>query len=184
VRRERGVIQPWAAGSIARFYGPAGSRCNAQTGGAKDGSHWVHLGHAERIPGLSPVRAYAAPQVLTRSPPPTSRMETMVDCFDRIAVHMTELALEPVRQLKDRRMLGAVSLRTPSNGHRFLVTIAKRLPAGDLGAPVFVWTIAEISGEGDELAEGLRCASPAGTSHDEPEEAYWAAINTLCTLTT
>lgn len=107
----------------------------------------------------------------------------MVDCFDRIAVHMTELALEPVRQLKDRRMLGAVSLRTPSNGHRFLVTIAKRYPDGDQGEPAFVWTVGEISAEGDPLVDGLGCAIPVGTTLRDPEEAYWAAVNALCTLT-
>ena len=106
----------------------------------------------------------------------------MVDCFDRIAVHMTELALEPVRQLKDRRMLGEVALRTPSNGHRFLVTIAKRYPDGDLGEPVFVWSVREITAAGDPIENGLGCASPAGESFREPDEAYWAAVNGLCRL--
>ncbi len=106
----------------------------------------------------------------------------MVDCFDRIAVHMTELALEPVRQLKDRRMLGSVSLRTPSNGHRFLVTIAKRFPDGDQGDPMFVWNVQEITAIGDPLVDGLGCASAAGESFREPDDAYWAAVNALCTL--
>lgn len=107
----------------------------------------------------------------------------MVDCFDRIAVHMTELALEPVRQLKERRMLGAVSLRTPSNGHRMLVTIAKRLPDGDLGEPRFVWQVAEVDSAGEQLDDGLESASGNGEMFVEPEDAYWAAVDTICRLT-
>ena len=107
----------------------------------------------------------------------------MVDCFDRIAVHTTELALEPVRQLKDRRMLGAVSLRTPSNGHRFLVTIAKRFPNDDQEAAAFVWSVTEIAPSGDAIPGGLGCESPPGTLFAEPDEAYWAAVDALCALT-
>ncbi len=106
----------------------------------------------------------------------------MVDCFDRIAVHMTELALEPVRQLKERAMLGAVSLRTPSNGRRFLITIAKRFPDGDTGKPGYVWAVEEIAPEGTLLAEGQRCASPPGNHDRDPEDAYWAAVNGLCEI--
>jgi hypothetical protein len=108
----------------------------------------------------------------------------MVDCFDRIAVQMTELALEPVRQLKERRMLGSVSLRTPSNGHRFLVTIAKRLPHGEAGAPVFVWDVQEVTATGETLVDGLACSCEPGMVMAEPEEAYWAAVDSLCLLTT
>jgi hypothetical protein len=108
----------------------------------------------------------------------------MVDCFDRIAVHMTELALEPVRQLKDRRMLGSVSLRTPSNGRRYLVTIAKRTPDGDMGQARYVWEVEEISTDGEVLADGQRCAIPAGAMLNDPEEAYWAAVNGLCEIAT
>lgn len=107
----------------------------------------------------------------------------MVDCFDRIAVQMTELALEPVRQLKERRMLGSVSLRTPSGGHRFLVTIAKRTPNGDSGAPMFVWDVQEIAAAGEPLVDGLACACDSETLFAEPEEAYWAAVDSLCELT-
>ncbi len=95
---------------------------------------------------------------------------------------MTELALEPVRQLKDRRMLGSVSLRTPSNGRRYLVTIAKRTPGGDLGQARYVWRVEEIDPEGEALAGGQRCAIPEGTVLNDPEEAYWAAVDGLCAL--
>lgn len=105
----------------------------------------------------------------------------MVDCFDRIAVHMTELALEPVRLLASRNMLGAVSLRTPSNGHRFLVTIAKRVAADD--AVTYTWAIEETDASGDSLPEGLRQSMPTGTAISDPEAAYWAAIDGLCRLT-
>lgn len=95
---------------------------------------------------------------------------------------MTELALEPVRQLKDRKMLGSVSLRTPSNGRRYLVTIAKRTPGGDLGQPRYVWRVEEIAPDGETLADGQRCAIPEGTLIDDPEQAYWAAVDGLCAI--
>ena len=104
----------------------------------------------------------------------------MVDCFDRIAVHMTELALEPVRQLKERQMLGAVSLRTPSNGRRYLVTIAKRFPVGESSAPRYAWEVAEVGADGSPLPDGQRCGSPEGAWVADPEDAYWAAVNGIC----
>ena len=104
----------------------------------------------------------------------------MVDCFDRIAVQMTELALEPVRQLAERTVLGSVSLRTPSNGRRYLVTIAKRFPDGEAAQPRYVWDVAEVAPDGETLAGGQHCASPAGTFFTAPDEAYWAAVDGLC----
>ena len=112
----------------------------------------------------------------------SKRVVPMVDCFDRIAVQMTELALEPVRQLNERKMLGSVSLRTPSGGRLYLVTIAKRTPDGDIGQPRYVWQVEEISRDGTPLADGQRCAIPEGTMLDEPEEAYWAAVDGLCAV--
>ena len=106
----------------------------------------------------------------------------MVDCFDRIAVQMTELALEPVRQLAQRQMLGSVSLRTPSNGHRYLVTIAKRFPNGESAAPGYVWSVEEIAPDGEPLSEGQRSTNPAGTYAGTPEDAYWAAVDGLCAV--
>jgi len=106
----------------------------------------------------------------------------MVDCFDRIAVQMTELALEPVRRLATLAMLGEVSLRTPSNGRRYLVTIAKRFPEGETAPARYVWRVTEIAAEGEPLRGGQRCASPAGTSFAAPDEAYWAAVDGLCAV--
>ena len=108
----------------------------------------------------------------------------MVDCFDRIAVQMTELALEPVKQLAQRQMLGAVSMRTPSNGRRYLVTIAKRFPDGETGKPGYVWSVEEIAPDGEPLPGGQRNVSPPGTCHPDPEAAYWAAIDGLCAMRT
>ena len=104
----------------------------------------------------------------------------MVDCFDRIAVQMTELALEPVRLLRERAMLGAVSLRTPSNGQRFLITIAKRFPDSDAGSPLYVWLVEEIAVDGTVLPGGHRRESPAGDVIGDPEAAYWAAVAGMC----
>jgi hypothetical protein len=108
----------------------------------------------------------------------------MVDCFDRIAVQMTELALEPVRQLRTLTMLGSVSLRTPSNGRRYLVTIAKRFLDGDGGKPAYVWRVEETAADGELLPGGQHCASAAGEYLGEPEDAYWAAVDGLCDLNT
>lgn len=103
----------------------------------------------------------------------------MVDCFDRIAVQMTEIALEPVRDLARRSMLGAVSLRTPSDGQRFLITIEKRF--ADDGV-AYRWRIEQIEASGDPTPGGMRTQSPAGTSWMDPEAAYWAAVDGLCGL--
>ncbi len=112
----------------------------------------------------------------------------MVDCFDRIAVQMTELALEPVRLLAQRTMLASVSLRTPSSGHLFLITIAKRFPEapGGLGRhgvkPAYIWDVREIDQEGTPIDGGERRRSTPGTVHADPEDAYWAAVNGVCQL--
>jgi hypothetical protein len=107
----------------------------------------------------------------------------MVDCFDRIAVQMTELALEPVKLLAERAMLGAVSLRTPSGGKRYLVTIAKRFPGGEAARPMYAWVVEEIGVDGEPVAGAARAESgPEGLSRD-PEAAYWAAVNNgVCAL--
>lgn len=107
----------------------------------------------------------------------------MVDCFDRIAVQMTEIALEPVQELRRRPMLSAVSLRTPSGGRRFLVTIAKRYPDGERAAPAYTWRVEEISQEGDPIPEGIRAASEASNRFAQPEDAYWAATEALAAAT-
>lgn len=104
----------------------------------------------------------------------------MVDCFDRIAVQMTELALEPVRLLRERAMLGAVSVRTPSNGKRYLITIAKRFPNGESEAPGYAWLVEEIAPDGTPRAGSDRRESPAGDVIGDPEDAYWAAVGALC----
>jgi len=106
----------------------------------------------------------------------------MVDCFDRIAVQMTELALEPVRILKDRPMLSSVSLRTPSGGKRYLITITKRFPNGERSAPVYVWHVGEITPEGSPIPNGETRESPPGKHLPDPEDAYWDAVSGLCAL--
>ncbi len=104
----------------------------------------------------------------------------MVDCFDRIAVQMTEIALEPVRMLQHRPMLSAVSLRTPSGGKRYEITIAKRFPDGPAARPVYVWSVAEINLEGSATPDGQAHASAPGATFRDPEAAYWDAVSGLC----
>lgn len=104
----------------------------------------------------------------------------MVDCFDRIAVQMTERALEPVRLLCEQPMLASVSLRTPSRGRRFLLTIAKRFPDGERPAPRYVWMVEEIDSDGAPLADGARRESAPDAYLNDPEGAYWAAVEGMC----
>ncbi len=109
----------------------------------------------------------------------------MVDCFDRIAVQMTELALEPVRLLGHRTMLASVSLRTPSNGRLFMITVSKRFPEGSPGRgvkPTYIWEVQEIDRGGTPIESGERRQSIPGTGHPDPEDAYWAAVNGVCQL--
>ncbi|MGC4191070.1 MAG: hypothetical protein QM589_07885 [Thermomicrobiales bacterium] len=104
----------------------------------------------------------------------------MVDCFDRIAVRMTEIILEPVRLLRESAQLSAVTLRTPSAGRRFAITIAKRFPDGANEPPAYRWSLVEITPGGDPLPDGATGDSPADRHYPQPEEAYWAAVNALC----
>jgi len=106
----------------------------------------------------------------------------MVDCFDRITVQMTELALEPVRLLGQRAMLHAVSLRTVSNGRRFAVTIEKRL-SGDGKMAGFIWKLDELAPSGEILPEGATAALPVDKAFADAETAYWSAVDRLCQIT-
>ncbi|MGI8404072.1 MAG: hypothetical protein ACR2OE_04785 [Thermomicrobiales bacterium] len=106
----------------------------------------------------------------------------MVDCFDRIAVQMTEIALEPVRMLSQRAMLSAVTLRTPSGGRRFNITIEKRFPDGADVAPRYRWSLLEVTAEGEPLPNGACATSAKSPSYAQPEDAYWGAIDALCTV--
>lgn len=107
----------------------------------------------------------------------------MVDCFDRIAVRMTEIILEPVRLLRESAQLAAVTLRTPSGGRRFAITIEKRFPDGPEGLPAYRWSLAEIAPDGDPLPDGMTASSPVEERYAQPEDAYWAAANALCAET-
>ena len=107
----------------------------------------------------------------------------MVDCFDRIAVQMTEIALDPVRSLGQSATLAAVTLRTPSRGRRYHITVAKFWPAGQGGAPVYSWTIAEVTAQGLPAAGGIQAACADHMRYADPEEAYWAAVDALAGAT-
>ena len=106
----------------------------------------------------------------------------MVDCFDRIAVQMTEIALEPVRLLAERSMLNSVSLRTSSGGRKFTITIAKRFNDEDPDAR-YVWQVAEIESSGETLADGPDTSLPIEKAFADPETAYWSAVDKLCEFT-
>lgn len=107
----------------------------------------------------------------------------MVDCFDRIAVQMTEIALEPVKELRTRSLLSAVTLRTPSGGRRYHITIAKLFPAGERSAPVYTWSIAEVDPQGRVIDGGIAAACADTVHYGDPEDAYWAAADALAQAT-
>jgi hypothetical protein len=106
----------------------------------------------------------------------------MVDCFDRIAVQMTEIALEPIRLLPERSMLASVALRTSSGGRKFTITIGKRFADGSK-FPRYVWSIDEIEPGGEPLGGGASAVLPGDKAFDDPETAYWSAVDTLCEIT-
>ncbi len=107
----------------------------------------------------------------------------LVDCFDRIAVQMTEIALEPVRLLGQSAALVAVTLRTPSGGRRYNITVSKLLPAGERAAPVYSWSIAEVTTRGGAAPGGIQAASADHIHYGDPEDAYWAAADALASAT-
>lgn len=100
----------------------------------------------------------------------------MVDCFDRIAVQMTEIVLEPVQQLAQRPSLTSVTVLLPSQGRRVLLTVAKRWSGDAVG---FVWKLERGDADGTPVA--TMAASPAAQRWPRPEDAFWAAVDALCT---
>lgn len=101
----------------------------------------------------------------------------MVDCFDRIAVQMTEIALEPIAELARRPMMMSASVRVPSNGRRVLLTVRKRFEAGENGRPVYAWRLDGLDSRADTTGE--LGASPAHLAYPTPEAAFWGAVDAL-----
>ena len=101
----------------------------------------------------------------------------MVDCFDRIAVQMTEIALEPIQRLAERPMSMAASVRLPSNGRRVLLTVRKRFPRGEDAPPIYAWRLDRLDATGDVAGE--IASSNAIQAYRRPEDAFWAATDAL-----
>ncbi len=101
----------------------------------------------------------------------------MVDCFDRIAVQMTEIALEPIQRLAERPMTMAASVRLPSGGRRVLLTVRKRFPRGENAAPVYAWMLEQLDPVGDPSGE--IAASTTVQVYRRSEDAFWAATDAL-----
>lgn len=101
----------------------------------------------------------------------------MVDCFDRIAVQLTEIALEPIQRLAERPMAMAASVRLPSNGRRVLLTVRKRFPKGEDAAPVYAWRLDRLEATGDSAGE-IASSSPV-QPYRRPEDAFWGAVDAL-----
>lgn len=105
----------------------------------------------------------------------------MVDCFDRIAVQMTEIALEPIAELSRRTMMMSASVRIPSNGARVLLTVRKRFEAGENGPAVYAWRIDRLDARADPAVQ--LAASPAHLAYPTPEAAFWGAVDALRDVT-
>jgi hypothetical protein len=101
----------------------------------------------------------------------------MVDCFDRIAVQMTEIALEPIQQLASRPMAMAASVRVPSNGRRVLLTVRKRFPQGENDQPVYAWRLERLDTTGEVTA--VLATSPEVIAYATPDDAFWGAVDAL-----
>lgn len=101
-----------------------------------------------------------------------------MECADRIAVMTEDRALEPVRLLRDNAALMAVSVRVVAAKRRCDVTIRR---AGAAPAqPLFSWDVREVDADGTTVPAGLELdgASEAERLTD-PEEAYWAAVESI-----
>src|SRR5579884_2314401 len=106
---------------------------------------------------------------------------SMVDCYDRIALQIAEMALEPVRLMRERSLLAAVAVRALRGGDRFTITIRKIWPEGMDRPPIYRWSLAQTDETGGERPDrlGLAAASARSGTYADPEEAYWAAVNAL-----
>ncbi|MDQ3328865.1 MAG: hypothetical protein M3506_10130 [Chloroflexota bacterium] len=98
-----------------------------------------------------------------------------MDCTDRIAQVLAESALAPVRLLRGEAPLAAVTVRVPSRGRRFNITVHKRWHDGSAQPPAYWWSVCETEPDGTERHGGI-VLSGAGEEHPDPEDAFWAAI--------
>lgn len=98
-----------------------------------------------------------------------------MDCTDRIAQVLAESALESVRLLRGESPLAAVTVRVPSRGRRFNITVSKRWHEGPTQSPVYWWSVGEAEIDGTKRAGGITL-SGAGDEHRDPEDAFWAAV--------
>ncbi|CAN5807737.1 hypothetical protein BH20CHL2_BH20CHL2_07680 [soil metagenome] len=101
----------------------------------------------------------------------------MVDCFDRIAVQMTEIALEPIVQLAERPTTMSATVCLTSNGGRVLLTVVKNFPNGESAAPVYAWILARCDDSGQPVK--TIATSPEISRYRRPDDAFWGAIDAL-----
>lgn len=101
----------------------------------------------------------------------------MVECFDRIHLRLAESVLRPLKELRQRSNLVAVTVRPPGRGRRVHVTVSKTRGADPAGHPVYVWEAREVDAAGADLPNGRVWTAEAG--HDTPEAAYWSAVDAV-----
>lgn len=90
---------------------------------------------------------------------------------------MTEIALEPILELAERRMMVSATVRLPSNGRRVLLTVFKRFPNGENGSPIYGWTLERSDATG--APGGVVSSSPEIRQYPRPEDAFWGAVDAL-----
>jgi hypothetical protein len=103
---------------------------------------------------------------------------TMVDCFDRIAVQMTEIALEPIEQLAARPTMFAATVRLPIGGRHVLLTVRKRCtPGRSESSSSYAWQIETCDASANPVVVLSRSAADA--AYNTPADAFWSAVDAM-----
>ena len=101
----------------------------------------------------------------------------MVECFDRIHLKVTELALQPLKALREDASLTEVTTSPPGRGPRVYVTVSKTWPDGPDRPPSYHWSARQEAGSSGQTWAGEE-------RHDTPEAAYWSALDTVAAART
>jgi hypothetical protein len=101
----------------------------------------------------------------------------MVECFDRLHLQVAELVLRPLKELRERSDLTAVTVRPPGRGRRVHITVSKTRPDESYGPSSFLWEAREVDAAGADLPHGRSWTD--GTPHESPEAAYWTAVDAV-----
>jgi hypothetical protein len=97
---------------------------------------------------------------------------TMVECFDRIHLQLTEVVLRPLRALHAQPELTSTTVRLPGRGCRIDLTVTKHASPGPNKPSFYTCSACEI--------DDANPRSWNGENHlDSPESAYWQAVDVI-----